>query len=52
MNRFLSFVCAICIAVSIAAQESEQRHLFEEQFDAALAEGAFKTGASWMPYPD
>ena len=52
MNRFLSFICAICIAVSIAAQESEQRHLFEEQFDAALAEGAFKTGAGWMPYPD
>lgn len=31
--------------------QKADRHIFEETLNAALAQGAFKPGADWVPYP-
>ena len=50
MNRFIVFVVTMLLAVTSAGQASVQRHIFEDAFNAAAAEGVFQTGAKWLPY--
>ena len=50
MKRIFVFCCVVMLSLDAMGQAAE-RHIFEEAFNASLAQGAFKPGAHWVPYP-
>lgn len=50
MKRLFIFCSAVILSLNAMGQAAD-RHIFEDAFNAALAQGVFKTGADWVPYP-
>ena len=51
MKRFLVFCSVIIFSLNAVGQDAAGKHIFKEALNAALAQGAFKPGADWVPYP-
>ena len=51
MNRILTTICSLLLAFSAVGQIKVQNAIFGDAFEAAMAQGAFKPGSDWMPYP-
>ena len=50
MKRFLAFCSIVILSLNAMGQDAD-RHIFEEAFNESLAQGVFRPGTHWVPYP-
>ncbi len=51
MKRLFIFLSVLVLSLNATGQDSGDRHIFEDSFDAAFSQGVFKPGTDWVPYP-